>query len=135
FKAPAAGAPVSGQLNAGTSCWVSGTGVTRVAFYLDNVALNTDTNASDGMQCVLDTTKFANGTHQLKATAFAADGSSRNDVIAVTVQHTQDFGANATLNEQLAAATGYTGNFGVDKFQAWLATPAARCPAAAAQVS
>jgi len=74
FKAPLASSTVSGQLNGGTACYVNGTGVTRVAFSLDSTALNTDTTMSDGMQCVLDTTKFANGTHSLKATAYDASG-------------------------------------------------------------
>ena len=78
---------ISGQLNGGTSCWVNGTGVTRVAFYMDNAPLNTDSTMSDGMQCVIDTTKFSNGTHQLKATAFDASGASRNDIISINVQN------------------------------------------------
>jgi hypothetical protein len=54
---------------------------------MDSTALNTDTTVSDGMQCVIDTTKFSNGTHQLKATAYDASGNSRSDVIAVNVQN------------------------------------------------
>src|SRR5260221_6110958 len=40
------------------------------------------------MQCVLDTTKFANGSHQLKATAYDSSGNSRTDVISINVQNT-----------------------------------------------
>src|SRR3954453_19774801 len=47
FKAPLAGATVKGLLNAGTSCWVNGTGVTRVVFSMDATTLNTDKSMSD----------------------------------------------------------------------------------------
>jgi hypothetical protein len=42
---------------------------------------------ADGMQCLLDTTKFANGTHQLKAVAYDASGASRSDVISINVSN------------------------------------------------
>src|SRR5205085_9026647 len=38
-------------------------------------------------QCVLDTTKFPNGTRQLVATVTGTDGSTRSDVISVNVQN------------------------------------------------
>ena len=88
FKAPLAGSTLSGVLNGGTSCYVNASGsVARVVFTMDSTALNTDTKPSDGMQCVLDTTKFANGTHQLIATAYDSSGNSRSDVISVNVQN------------------------------------------------
>src|SRR5512132_3094407 len=86
FKSPLTGNTISGT-RSGTSCYVNGMGVSRVQFFLDGTALNTDTTMSDGMQCVLDTTKFANGTHQLKAQAFDASGNSRWDVISIDVQN------------------------------------------------
>jgi hypothetical protein len=87
FKAPLGGSTVKGVLNLGSSCYVNGTGVSRVQFFLDSTALNTDTNVADGMQCLLDTTKFANGTHQLKAVAYDASGASRSDVISINIQN------------------------------------------------
>ncbi|MGE5639333.1 MAG: Ig-like domain-containing protein [Clostridia bacterium] len=87
FKAPTAGATISGVLNAGTSCYVNGTGVTKVQFFLDSTALNTDSTMSDGMQCQLDTTKFANGTHSLTAVAYSSTGATRKDVISVNIQN------------------------------------------------
>src|SRR5438128_2285820 len=87
FKGPTAGKTVSGVLNGGANCYVNGTGVSRVQFFLDSTALNTDSTMSDGMQCVLDTTKFANGTHQLKAVATSSTGSTRSDVISINVQN------------------------------------------------
>ena len=68
FKSPRTGNTVSGVLQ-GTTCYVAGVGVSRVQFFLDGTALNTDTTMSDGMQCQLDTTQFANGTHRLRAIA------------------------------------------------------------------
>src|SRR5882724_3188401 len=88
FKAPTAGATVSGVLNGGTSCYANASGsVGKVAFFIDSTALNTDSTPFDGMQCLFDTTKFANGTHQLKATVYGTDGSAVNDVISVNVQN------------------------------------------------
>ena len=66
FKAPLAGQTVSGTLSL-DKCYVKGYGVQRVTFFLGSTALNTDSNVGDGMSCVLDTTKFANGTHTLRA--------------------------------------------------------------------
>src|SRR6185436_18226668 len=86
FKAPTSGKTVSGTLS-GTNCYVAGVGVTSVQFFLDSAALNTDSVMSDGMQCQLDTTKFANGTHTLKATARNSSGSTRTDVISINIQN------------------------------------------------
>ena len=87
FKAPLAGSTVSGSLNGGTSCYVKGVGVVKVAFFLDSTFLNTDATMGDGMQCALDTTKFANGTHSLKATAYDSSGNARSDVISINIQN------------------------------------------------
>src|SRR2546430_2474047 len=86
WKTPITGSTVKGLLNLGTSCYVNGIGVSKVQFYLDSTPLNTDSNMADGMQCVLDTTRFANGTHQLKAVAYNASGASRGDVISINIQ-------------------------------------------------
>jgi hypothetical protein len=66
---------------------VKGNGVSKVAFSLDATALNTDTTMGDGMQCVLDTTKFANGSHSLKATAYDASGKAYLEVISINIQN------------------------------------------------
>src|SRR5690349_13118541 len=80
FKAPLAGSTISGTLNGGTSCYANSSGsVARVAFFLDGTALNTDTTPADGTQCVIDTTKFANGTHLLTARAYDSSGNSQVD--------------------------------------------------------
>lgn len=84
FKAPGNGSTVSGALG-GSNCYVKGTGVTRVRFFLDSVSLNSDTTMADGMQCQLDTRRFANGRHSLKATAYDAAGRARSDVITIRI--------------------------------------------------
>jgi hypothetical protein len=89
FKAPTAGSTVNGVLSGGTSCYANTSGSTaRVVFSMDGTALNTDSSPSDGTQCVLDTTKFANGTHSLRADVFDASGAQRTDIISVNVQNT-----------------------------------------------
>jgi hypothetical protein len=88
FKAPAAGATISGVLNGGTSCYSNSSGaVARVVYTLDSSALNTDSTPADGTQCTLDTTTVANGTHQLRAHALDASGNAMSDVISVNVQN------------------------------------------------
>jgi len=85
WATPANGAVLHGNASA---CAVNASSdATRVAFYLDNVLLSTDTMLSDGVHCAIDTTKFSNGAHELKATAFDASGNWRNDVISVKVQN------------------------------------------------
>ena len=85
FKAPLGGSTVKGILNLGTSCYVKAFSATRVAFFLDSTALNTVTDVANGMQCMLDTTKFANGTHQLKAVAYDASSASRQSIRCCSV--------------------------------------------------
>ena len=86
FKAPLNGTTVSGQLS-GTKCYVNGTGVVKVDFKLDGALVNSDTTMSDGMQCVLDTTKYPNGSHQFMATATSSTGATRSDLITINIQN------------------------------------------------
>ena len=86
FKSPMRGATVSGQL-ALDKCYVAGKGVSRVEFFLDSTRLNTDTNMADGMSCVLDTTKFTNGTHSLKAVAYDSSGRSYPETTSINIQN------------------------------------------------
>jgi len=86
FKAPLGGQTVSGSL-ALDKCYIKGTGVSRVSFFLDNTALNADTNVADGMSCVLDTTRFPNGTHELRAMAYDSSGRSYHERISINIQN------------------------------------------------
>ena len=89
FKSPLAGSTIKGVLNGGTSCYVNATGsVQRVVFTLDGAAVNTDSAPADGMNCTLDTTRFANGTHTLRAVAFDSSGASKIDDVSVNIQNT-----------------------------------------------
>ncbi len=87
FKAPLSGATVSGALSL-DKCYVKGTGVSRVNFFVDGTAIGSDTAVADGMSCNLDTRTLANGTHQLMATAVSSTGATRSDVISINVQNT-----------------------------------------------
>jgi hypothetical protein len=87
FKAPLGGQTVSGTLS-GDKCYLKGYAATRVSFSLDGAALNSDTNMSDGMSCVLDTTKFPNGTHELRAIAYDSSGRSYTERVSVNIQNT-----------------------------------------------
>src|SRR5438067_92101 len=89
FKAPTAGSTIKGVLSGGTNCYANTSGsVNRVVFDMDGQAVSTDSTPADGTQCVLDTTKFANGTHTFTATVYGTNGSTIRDVISVNVQNT-----------------------------------------------
>ena len=87
FKSPLSGATVSGVLQL-EKCYVAGRGVSRVEFFLGSTLLNTDSNVADGMSCVLDTTKFANGKHQLKAVAYGSTGAAYTDIVTINISNT-----------------------------------------------
>jgi hypothetical protein len=91
FKAPVRGATVSGTLQL-ERCYVAGRGVSRVEFFVDATRVNTDSTMADGMSCVLDTTKFANGTHQLKAVAYDSSGRSYTELTSINIQNTSSGG-------------------------------------------
>jgi hypothetical protein len=86
FQAPATGDTVGGVLGL-QSCYVRGRSVSRVNFFLDNTALNSDTNVADGMSCVLDTRLFANGTHRLRALAYNSSGAMVEKSISINIQN------------------------------------------------
>jgi hypothetical protein len=87
FKSPLSGATVSGVLQK-EKCYVAGRSVGKVAFSVGSTALNTDTAVTDGMSCVLDTTKLANGTHTLKAVAYNTAGTATyTEQISIKVQN------------------------------------------------
>ena len=85
FSAPADGQTLSGSLKQSSACEVGGNSIKRVRFYLDSSALNVDNNPP--WQCNLDTTKFSNGTHVLRAVAFDSAGASTSAQISVNIQN------------------------------------------------
>jgi hypothetical protein len=74
FAAPGAGATISGSFSNSSGCEVTGTGISRVVFSLDTTQLNTESYAP--WQCQLDTRKFANGSHTLRAVVYDSAGAS-----------------------------------------------------------
>jgi len=87
---PTAGQTVSGTLDDPT-CEAAASdagGIDRVEFYADGTLLNTERTAP--YTCTWDTTKAANGTHTLRATAYDAAGNSRSADITVTVSNAVD---------------------------------------------
>jgi hypothetical protein len=86
FKTPTSGKTLSGSIS-GTSCAVTGSRISRVVFYLDSTQLNTDGNASNGLNCQLDTTKFSNGSHVIRAVAYDSGGATQSAQVSVTIQN------------------------------------------------
>ena len=93
FKAPVSNSTVSGLVQL-DKCYVRGTGVSRVEFFLDSTRLNTDSTMSDGMSCVLDTTKFANGTRKLRAVAYNSSGASYTETTSINIQNAASGGSD-----------------------------------------
>jgi hypothetical protein len=88
FKAPAGGQTLSGNLYQSSACEAvtSGISVARVRFYLDGTALNADSGRP--YQCNLDTRKFSNGSHTLKAVALNSSGRTTGSTqISVNIQN------------------------------------------------
>lgn len=85
FTAPAANATLSGSYSDSTACQLTGTGISRVVFSMDNTQLNTENLAP--WQCKLDTRSFANGTHTLRATAYNSAGGTTTVMRSVNVRN------------------------------------------------
>jgi len=86
WKAPTSGKTLSGSIGS-SSCSVGGSNLAKVMFYLDSTLLGTDGNPSNGTTCSLDTTKFANGTHTLKAVAYDSSNRTATSSIGVTIKN------------------------------------------------
>ena len=84
FRTPSAGQTVAGQLNK-SACEVTGTEISRVTFYFDSTKLNIDENSP--WNCNVDTTKFSNGVHVLKAVASNKGGATATAQISLNVQN------------------------------------------------
>jgi hypothetical protein len=87
WRAPATGASLSGNVQ-GTACEASAgddRGVERVVMKVDGAVLNTEVAAP--YNCYFDTTKVADGSHALTATAYDADGNSRSSTTTVNVSN------------------------------------------------
>ncbi|MEX2291157.1 MAG: N-acetylmuramoyl-L-alanine amidase [Mycobacteriales bacterium] len=65
-------------------------GAVSVEFGVDGTLVHTDTDASDGWGFGLDTTAYADGTHQLSAVATDIDGGTGSAAVSVTVDNVAD---------------------------------------------
>ncbi|HEX3173655.1 MAG TPA: Ig-like domain-containing protein, partial [Solirubrobacterales bacterium] len=89
WQEPSADATVSGKLNESNCTATAGdaAGVDRVVFKVDGTTLNSERVVP--YNCIVDTTKLADGTHTLTATAYDATGNSSSASISVKVANTQ----------------------------------------------
>ncbi|HZM33729.1 MAG TPA: heparin lyase I family protein [Burkholderiales bacterium] len=102
FKAPGAGATISGNLYQSSECELTGSGnIRRVSFFLDSTQLNTDNSAP--WNCDIDTRKFADGTHTLRAVAYDSRGASASTQISVNIKNT------TTSTSGTSGTSGYSG--------------------------
>jgi len=88
WKTPSSGATMYGAYANSSQCEVTASGANRVKFYVDSQEVATD--SSSPYQCAFDTRKFKTGTHTLKATAIASDGTTASATRSVT------FGTSST---------------------------------------
>jgi hypothetical protein len=120
FKAPLPGATVSGSLW-GSACEVTGSGISKVVFFMDSTQLNTESAAP--WTCGFDTRYFANGTHTLRAVAYSSTGASTSASVSVNVQNggpTVNFKApssGATVSGVLWGAACEVAGSGISKVQ------------------
>ena len=92
---------ISGKLYQSAACEVKGTSdIRRVVFHLDSTQLNSEGSAP--WNCDLDTSKFSNGSHTLRARAYDAKGASTSTQITVNIQ-------NGTTGGTSGGTTGTTG--------------------------
>ncbi len=82
FTSPSSGATLSGTVG-GSACEVMGTDIRRVVFRLNRTEIGTDT--SGPWQCGFDTTKWPDGEHELKATAYDRRGDTTMTKITVKI--------------------------------------------------
>ena len=81
FTSPASGATLKGTSN---PCAVNGLSTTKyVRFYVDSTWLNTDT--SNPWACNIDTTKFKDGAHTLKAVAWQTNDTGPSNTVTIPI--------------------------------------------------
>jgi hypothetical protein len=87
WQVPSAGSTIGGKLQ-GSACEVSASddrGVEKVVFKVDGTTLNTESDAP--WNCIFDTTKVADGSHVVTATAYDAAGNSSSAARSFTVSN------------------------------------------------
>jgi hypothetical protein len=101
FKAPAAGAVLTGVYQDSPACEATGNGIDRVEFFLGAAKLNTELNPT--WNCSFDSRAFANGAYVLKAVAYDKRGRSATAQVNVTVKNNAP--PAVSLNAPAAGAT------------------------------
>jgi len=86
LTAPASGATVSGTV-AVTAAAGDDQGVVRVEFTVDGAGLGADTQGNDGWSVSWDTTRVADGSHTVAATATDTAGQTTSRSVPVTVRN------------------------------------------------
>jgi len=81
WVSPASGAKLYGVYSDSPACEVT-SNARRVKFYVDSQEVYTDSTAP--WRCSFDSRRYSAGTHTLKATAIAADGSATTVTRSVT---------------------------------------------------
>ena len=97
--APANGATVSGTVTITASASDSGSGMSKVEFYVDGALRTTDTTSPYSWSW--DTTTFANSSHTIMAKAYDVAGNSASSSVTVTVNN------NTPPPQQLLANPGF----------------------------
>jgi len=88
IAAPTSGATIkSGTIAGAPDCYVTGSNIAKVVFFVDGVQTNYDMNGSNGWGCYFDSTKLATGSHSLKAVAYNAAGQSVTTTGSFSVQN------------------------------------------------
>ena len=108
FSAPLAGAQVKGTLS-GASCEAKGSSdIRRVVFWLDgSTQLNTESGAP--WNCNVDTRKYPDGAHKLKAVAYDSRGASTAAEISVNFSNGTGGTSGGTTSPSGYAGTPYSG--------------------------
>jgi hypothetical protein len=107
FVSPTSGATISGNLYQSSACEVRGSSISRVVFFLDGTQLNTE--GSSPWNCNLDTRKFSDGAHTLRAVAYDSAGASASTQIGVTIKTSTDTGGGTTTPGTGTGGTPYSG--------------------------
>src|SRR3954465_1174134 len=96
WQMPAEGGTLSGIVQGAPKCIVTGTNLTKVAFYLNGVLTNTDGNLDNGLGCWMDTTKYANGTYTVKAVGYNAAGATATASRTIVINNSGSTGGTTT---------------------------------------
>src|SRR2546423_10886659 len=85
FKRPLSGNTLSGAISQSVACEVGGVNINQVRFFIAGAALNTEATAP--WNRTIDTRRYANSTHALKAVAYDAAGATATTQINVNIQN------------------------------------------------